>query len=59
MNTQQEIPQGIPSGTPLTRVKAAVEELGYLPPSEALAIQKEFGISSSSLEAMEERFRNN
>jgi hypothetical protein len=59
MNTQQETPQGIPSGTPLTRVKAAVEELGYLPPSEALAIQKDFGISPQSLEAMEERFRNN
>lgn len=59
MNTPQETPQGIPSGTPLSRVKAAVEELGYLPPSEALALQQEFGVSSSSLEAMEERFRNN
>lgn len=56
MNTQ-ETPQEAFRGTPLSRVKAVVEQLGYLPPSEALAIQFEFGVSEQSLEAMEERFR--
>ncbi|GEM_PF-1771465 len=57
MSLLQVTPSGALPVSPLSRVKHAVQQLGYLPPSESMALQMEFGIAESQLEAMEERFR--